>query len=198
MSAHEKNSIITILAMVCVGGCGSVQGPGDPVANSPLRSGVYSGQNTCTSTTSYGGSVQNQTNNAQIASTITENGLPTWGEEEVREGLLLTFNTAIAGSVEIRVSEVTANAEGVFVTGEAESYICSDSCYFADDGECDEPSLCAVGTDCSDCGATEFRIELRETHRISGAGLERTYQGLLSDNRGTISMDMSCHAMLSP
>jgi hypothetical protein len=29
---------------------------------------------------------------------------------------------------------------------------CDDSCVWADDGECDEPTLCTTGTDCTDCG----------------------------------------------
>ena len=29
---------------------------------------------------------------------------------------------------------------------------CDDSCYFNNDGECDEPEYCAVGSDVTDCG----------------------------------------------
>jgi len=29
---------------------------------------------------------------------------------------------------------------------------CEDSCEYANDGECDEPDFCDVGTDCTDCG----------------------------------------------
>ena len=33
-----------------------------------------------------------------------------------------------------------------------ETNVCVNSCVFAHDGVCDEPSLCAAGTDCNDCG----------------------------------------------
>jgi hypothetical protein len=32
---------------------------------------------------------------------------------------------------------------------------CADTCVYANNGECNEPGLCALGTDCSDCGILE-------------------------------------------
>ena len=39
--------------------------------------------------------------------------------------------------------------------GPAGSGVCVDSCRYANDNECDDPGLCAAGTDCSDCGGAQ-------------------------------------------
>lgn len=36
------------------------------------------------------------------------------------------------------------------------AHAADDSCQFANDGECDEPNLCAAGTDLTDCGVYEY------------------------------------------
>jgi hypothetical protein len=173
---------------------GNDGGGGDSTTDSRLFSpGLYTGDNTCRIVATAGGEsvswVQTNPDSLLIGTDGMPPGFAPGQPHTVDRGLF---------SQDFQITSVEQAANGLRITAAASmNFRCANSCRYALDRVCDEPTYCELGTDCTDCG--QLVLDGSQTLVFRRAGddeIATTGTSNANDVDGLIVLNITCSGTL--
>jgi hypothetical protein len=175
-------------------GCGSGVLPSS--VSTALKSGTYIGTLNCSAGLSYGGDFTVVSGVENLSVTIDVSGLPLVGGVVVAPGVSIPLTLGpIEGTV--TVNNFTKSANGVTVSYRFYVSMCTNTCIWSFDQECDEIAFCELGTDCNDCGPTVVDGTVVETlQALENDKIRYIRSAFYIDGDALLSLNMECEGVL--